>query len=170
MIKGQRIVYTLLVILSTLSSTSLFAQGDTIRDWDEERVSFWLQIYTRYDSTETVVHDNIYPHIIYEVLRFTTAGDMSIDKRQKIIDETILKYQNILNKFSRNETSYQQMNTDEWRVYNLFKPINDVFKFNNAASRDRIRVQDGRRDSFLAGLIRSGRYADSMKSILRTAN
>lgn len=172
-----------IILLSLMTAVpEAAAQGgaariETVRDWDEERVSFWLSIYTVYDSTQSVIHDNQYPHVIYEVLSFTSgeagAGENdvnNINNRQARINQTVQKYQEILGRFASGKLSYHDMQADDWRVFNMLKPVNDPNKYLNAASRDRLRVQDGRRDNFLAGLKRSGKYLDGIQTIFRTFN
>ena len=156
-----------------LFGTAVVAADDTIRRWDEERVLFWRDIYTKYNSTQSVVHDNQYPHVIYEVIDFTSATlpgktGNDIDQRSAIIAGTIAKYQEILQRFDMGSAAFYQQSEDERRVYNLFKPINDSDKFRNASSRDRIRVQDGRADSFKEAIKRSSRYLSGMQTILRS--
>jgi membrane-bound lytic murein transglycosylase D len=167
------ITFTLLALFvarTAMLSSALAAEVETVRQWDEERVSFWINIYTMYDSTQSVVHDNLYPHIVYEVLQFSSSGENSLDKRQQIINQTEQKYQQILARLAQGSVSYHDMSADDWRVYNLLKPVNDPQKYDSAANADRIRVQDGRRDLFLAGIKRSGRYLGGIQTVLRTFN
>ncbi len=138
----------------------------TVRDWNQERVSFWIRVYTLYDSSQTIIHDSVYPHIIYEVLQFSNDGASDIDKRTEIVEQTAEKYRRILKGFVGGKVLYHELTPDMWRVFNLFKPVAEAQKFRRALSQSRIRLQDGRRDLFLAGLVRSGAYVDEILAVI----
>src|SRR5262245_38812513 len=78
----------------TIASPSLWRSGpeDTVRFWNEERVAFWISIYTQYNSTQTVLHDSIYPHITYEVMQFA-PGSQPMKDREISVAAKKKKYQ-----------------------------------------------------------------------------
>ncbi|MCJ8276702.1 MAG: hypothetical protein HRT44_13735, partial [Bdellovibrionales bacterium] len=49
-------------------SQNLMSEDFKIPKSLKNRVSFWLDIYGRYDSRVRVIHDSQYPWIIYEVV------------------------------------------------------------------------------------------------------
>ena len=50
----------------------------------EERVSFWLDIYTKYTTDQGLLHDSRYVHIVYEPVDFTDImAQEGLDKRAK---------------------------------------------------------------------------------------
>ena len=50
----------------------------------ESRVSFWIDIYSKYTTDQGVLHDSLYPEIVYEDVDFTPImKDDSLTQRQK---------------------------------------------------------------------------------------
>ncbi|MFH1727916.1 MAG: transglycosylase SLT domain-containing protein [Pseudomonadota bacterium] len=118
----------------------------------KDRVNFWINIYTRYYAWQSVLHDTKYPDIAYIV----------VDNRDSKQNKSAVKnhYNKILLSLHKNKYP----NTiEERRIYNLFANVFEKNKFLNASKR--LRYQDGMRNSFYKGLVRSGKYLEMMEKV-----
>jgi len=121
------------------------------------KVEFWKMIYTKYSSSQGILHDSEDPSIIYESVDLPRNGNQSIvGERRAIVREAIF---GILRKRGQNLTTTERM---------------VLAKFPKYASRSRllqatenIRFQLGQADRFKAGVIRSNRYLSHIESVLR---
>ena len=126
-------------------------------------VSFWRKIYTEYTKFQGVIHDKYNLNVIYGVIDLKDRdrpGSRKINRDR--IKKAKKKYRMILSKILNRGPSF---GSEEQRVANLFgvhaKPTD--FK----AAMKNIRCQVGQKDSFRAGIIRSGAYLEEMKQIFR---
>ncbi|MBN2008337.1 LysM peptidoglycan-binding domain-containing protein [candidate division KSB1 bacterium] len=129
-------------------------------------VKFWIGVYAKYTSDHIVIHDNVRMDIIYEIVNVDTLFPESVDYSDKMLwkrIETIKdKYRDILLKLARMNVSYpESLSEKERQVYQLFGTNPSPVEFRVAA--DRIRGQQGLKEQFLEGLIRSGRYLKFME-------
>jgi membrane-bound lytic murein transglycosylase D len=130
----------------------------------EPNVDFWTDVYSRYPTTQAIVHDSVRLDIIYDVIDLKPAdqpGARKINrKRMKRANE---RFSKILKRLA---TDPQASDPEGRRVAALFGPQADARTFSRA--RHRVRSQIGQRDRFRAGLIRSGAYLDQMRAILKS--
>lgn len=133
------------------ASNDIFPTPDILKD----RVTFWKKIYTEFSLQDGVIHDRDYPVIIYKKV----FGDVSTSniKKQK---EQIIASLNIIN--TQPQSSWTK---DELDIIELFRQNALTEKMTDAA--DRIRFQQGQADRFKQGLVRSGLYLDTIRTILR---
>jgi membrane-bound lytic murein transglycosylase D len=134
----------------------------------EKRIAFWVDIYSKYNSWQSVVHDKIFPHIIYGV-----AESANIEKRpaffktnaiQKTAQEILLRLHNNRAKIAKDQFV---LKAEEKRIYDLFQNIPGDNKFLLAADSKRFRRQGGLKDSLLKALHLSGRYLPRMEKLLQ---
>ncbi|UCE07107.1 MAG: transglycosylase SLT domain-containing protein [bacterium] len=135
-------------------------------------VEFWIKVYTLYSSDQIIIHDSEDLRIIYEVVDVNKlVGHNRISNKiiwrevEKIKD----RYREILNKLS----TYEQIDPElldkqERRIYYLFKSKSSLQAFKQATQN--IRGQQGLRDEFRRGLMRSGRYIEHIEKIFRKYN
>ncbi len=133
------------------ASNDVFPTPDILRD----RVAFWKKIYTEFSLHDGVIHDRDYPVIIYKKI----FGDVSTSnvKRQK---ERIIASLNTIN--TQPQSSWTK---DELDIAEMFQQNGLTDKMADAA--ERIRFQQGQADRFKQGLVRSGSYLDTIRTILR---
>lgn len=131
-----------------------------------ERAEFWIQIYSKYSTTQGVLHDSRYPTVIYEEMDFEKP------KRSRIpaVREAKKRYREILLRLhesgaEQDPVRYLKLSDEEKRVYDLFKNISDPGKFLAAAHYRRLRFQLGQKERFREGVIESGRYLPFMEAI-----
>ncbi len=124
-------------------------------------VFFWEKIYGHYSQNEAVVHDKNNLSIIYEVipnLNNQLPGAARINKayRKKILK----KYKTILQKIV---IRGKPLTPEEKRIFNLFPKIDRLKKIETAA--DNIRIQDGLKEKFREGVVRSGKYLNEIQRV-----
>lgn len=139
----------------------------------EERVSFWLDIYTKYTTDQGLLHDSRYVHITYEAVDFTeimkteNLDKKSISKlRRQHMDAAKDKIRARLRRLNA-LTSPAGLEGEDLRYWYMFANINEENKFSEAAKDGRLRFQLGQKDRFIEGIYHSGRYLKQMESIFK---
>lgn len=154
-------VFLLVVIagsVSAMTSSDLFPIHASMRP----NVEFWKKIYSKYPSTNSVLHDRNNLNIIYEIIELEPHGHGSSRINSERIKKAKKRYQAILDKLAGGKAPSTK---DERRVYAMFGPNPKQHEFRQA--KEDIRSQTGQKDRFLAGLKRSGKYLERIKDILR---
>ena len=144
----------------------------------KENWQFWVDIYSQYSTQQGVLHDSLYPHLVYEVIDFSAiqkdpnlTESQRISKRREIvkarkkhIKETILSLPELKN------IKKEKWSLEQRKLWTLFERIEDPKKYKKAATKRRMRFQLGQKDRFLYGIFYSGRYLEDMESIFKKAN
>lgn len=149
-------------------SNTLFPLPDNLKP----NVEFWIKVYTLYSSNQVIIHDSDDLMIIYEVIdanELDAENQVSTKNLWREVEKAKNNYREILNKLA----SYDQINPElldkmERSVYNLFRSKASPSVFKQAATN--IRGQQGLRDEFRKGLIRSGRYVEHIGKVLNKYN
>jgi membrane-bound lytic murein transglycosylase D len=129
----------------------------------ENNVRFWETIYSRYSTSQGVIHDSDNLGIVYEVIPIFDHRLPGASKLNRpIFKGTKRKYSKILNKLAK---GIAPGSSEEKRVAALFGKVSRK-RLKNAA--DFVRVQIGQKNRFLEGVIRSGAYMSEIKKILKT--
>lgn len=131
-------------------------------------VNFWIDVFTKYNSRQVILHDNEKLDIIYKVIDFSEFyGDSVVlsKKHWKKTDQFRDYYKKILKKLSVIKPGQiDNLSPEESRVYYLFKDRKaSVFR----RAERKIRAQKGLSDHFKQGLIRSGLYINEMRRIFQ---
>lgn len=130
------------------------------------RVQFWIDIYAKYSSWQSVVHDKLYPQIVYGVAESTNPEKRPAVSRTNFIQS---RAQEVLHKLHKNRQAIERgtfkLNEEEKRIYDLFQSIPGDDKFLAAADPERFRRQGGLRDQLLTALHLSGRYLPRMQKL-----
>jgi len=128
------------------------------------RVYFWIDIYAKYNSWETVLHDQKYPQIVYGIAQKS-------DKKNNVV-ALKNKYKKILLFLHKNkadiEAGKKQITAEEKRIFDLFETIEGEGKFLLAADIKRIRGQAGLKDHLVQALYMSGRYLPRMEKVFQS--
>src|SRR5690606_938538 len=139
----------------------------------EERVQFWMDIYTKYNSNQGLLHDSRYVHLVYERVDFedidantSLTGRQRERARKKRVDA---RKKDIANRLKRLQTlsSKDGLTGEDLRYWEMFESVDEPRKFAEAAKRGRLRFQLGQRDIFMRGIYQSGRYLRQMEEIFR---
>ena len=136
------------------------------------QVEFWKLIFTKYGKDQAVFHHRQYPHIVYSVLDFSeyngsySGAKLEKLKNQSLTDETD-RIRDALKSLADGNTP---RNAFERRIERLFSSLDGRKSalYRQAAEEDQIRSQTGIRERFREGLIRSGRYLQTMEKIFRS--
>ena len=132
----------------------------------EPNIDFWTKIYAEFESDKGVIHDKYRLDVIYEVIDLKppdTAGSR-VTNRQRV-KNTKAGYRSILDRLAKGNPPQNEV---EKRVQRLFGSRATPADFQ--AATHHLRCQVGLKDHFRAGLIRSGAYIDSIKTIFRENN
>ncbi len=142
----------------------------------ENAVNFWKKIYTQYTTKQSVIHDSQFLEVIYTAIDFTSLENnprFSEGQRRKIREERTEEikdyYRHILARLDQvdmEEIPLSSLDDEELRVYNLFKNIDEAYRFER--SKSRLRSQVGQRDEFIRGIVDSGGYIKEMENIFRS--
>jgi len=171
-------VLTVLVVMAPSSSasaqtpyhTALNPRHFPVPDTLVPNVEFWRAIFSRYDSTQTVIHDNWHLDIVYavvDVAELERAGlsPVTVERtRDRRVREAIETYQGILRRLA-GDTSVAVETADLERVRTLFaRSARGADDYRAAA--ERVRGQGGLRDTFGEALAISGMFMPGIERIL----
>jgi membrane-bound lytic murein transglycosylase D len=125
-------------------------------------VAFWTRIFATLDSKSGILHDANDLSIIYHTLH---ALPQSPAARLTVIQTHRSRYRRILETLAQGKRRHLQ--PDETRVLALFAGKQQPTMLRAAAAA--IRFQQGMRDRFAAGLVRSTAYLSDLERIFVTA-
>lgn len=125
-------------------------------------VKFWIDVYTKYDENQAILHDNMNLGIRYEVVNLDEAYPRA--SRRYAARQLTLRKRQIADTLKRLARQGGQCNgEDECRIAALFGNTQDGRVYLDAA--DQIRTQYGLKSRFKLGLITSGQYMPKMREI-----
>ncbi len=125
-----------------------------------KNVDFWVDIYSKYESRQGVLHDSKYVDKIYEIVDLKRGGGIREAKR---------RWREVLMSLHKKEGSQEALTEDERRIQLLFADVTEPDKYLAASHRRRLRLQHGQKDMFREGLIQSGRYLPAMEEHFKAA-
>ncbi len=134
------------------------------------RVEFWKLIFSKYGKNNAVFHNRSHPHIIYSVLDFSAIQGKVSEKEFKKRKKQTLKQESARIKamLKRLASSGPSSDENEQRIYALYEKLgNQQKELKKAQDSKQIRSQTGIKERFREGLVRSGRYLDSIERIFR---
>lgn len=152
-------LFTLFFIFSSAQASRQpnFPQYSIIRS----NVHFWEKIYGHYSENDAIVHDRVDLALIYEIIPLLDKNLPGAKRVNKIVRlKTVEKYRGILERLSKGG---KPLNSNEQRVYNLFKGKNSRQQLHLAAAN--IRIQTGLKERFKQGVVRSGQYMTEIKKV-----
>jgi membrane-bound lytic murein transglycosylase D len=138
----------------------LFPRPATI----EPNVKFWVDAFTGYGERDFVIHDRDNVWRVYQVMHIPGDGTPSRSDVDSINGHLKVKYANLLNRLAAGQspTTYE-----ERQVADLFKgEPNSAY----ALAAQNLRVQQGMRERFEEGILRSRYYRPTMERIFRAAD
>lgn len=125
-------------------------------------VNFWLDVYTKYDENQAILHDSVNLNIRYEVVNLDEAYPRT-SRRYAARQLTLRKRQisEVLMRLARQ--GGQCKGEEECRIAALFGGTADARVYREAS--EQIRTQYGLKSRFKLGLTTSGQYMPEMKKI-----
>lgn len=127
----------------------------------EPLVSFWVDIYTKYDRDQTIIHDEDNPSIRYETLE--TAG-MTEAQRRIVVKQRREHYAQVLESLVLKGRT--RWNEEEKRVAAMLPADAGIARYLEAAGK--VHSQRGVLDQFRDGLCRSGRWKETIQGIFQS--
>ncbi|MFZ5774890.1 MAG: transglycosylase SLT domain-containing protein [Thermodesulfobacteriota bacterium] len=162
MYPALRLVIALLCIIIAAGTARAESDPFPVYDCIRPNVAFWCDIYTRYPTTQGLIHDGRDVRIVYEVLELEGTWETGARRRdQQRIEAAKSKYLSILSTLA---SGWPPTNPEEERVAGLFGQGATTEDFRLAM--ENIRFQGGLRERFREGLVRSGAYLEEMRRIL----
>ncbi len=137
-------------IFSTAAADEIFPQPPEL----QADVDFWTDIFTRIGNDEGVLHDNRDLAVVYE--RLAMPEKLGRGERQRRIEKRRKLLQATLRTLAAGKRD--NLTAEEARVLALWP--DNVSNATLQGAVNRIRFQQGLRDRFREGLIRSGRWRD----------
>ena len=156
-----------------LSVMSVPIRRSSVLHGFEDRVQFWVNVYTKYNNDQGLLHDSKYLHLIYETVDLSDISnnpvmtprqkDKEKEKRVKHAKKLVAERLKMLAQ-TKDPSGLQG---DDLRYWKLFESVDEKNKFTEAARRGRLRFQAGQRDQFARGVMQSGRYLRQMEEIFK---
>ena len=141
----------------------------------EKQFKFWVDIYSKYNTDQGVLHDAEYIDLIYEELDFSAISSRTDIKgyqkehmKIKMVKEGKRRVIALLEKLSKLKEP-TGLTPPEMKVWEYFEKIKGPKKFSEAAKKNRLRFQLWQRDRVIQGIYFSGRYIEEFEKIFREA-
>ncbi|MBK9321518.1 MAG: lytic transglycosylase domain-containing protein [Bdellovibrionaceae bacterium] len=136
----------------------------------QERVSFWLDVYSKYDSKKYLVHHREYPWVIFDIADTTdlfTQGRVAWLNRRDADTLSEHKKDSVIAtlKMLSMRASYDDLPQEEARIFEQLKVIPGPRKKIIREAIKSVRIQLGQKDIFETGLIRSSPFISMMEEI-----
>lgn len=142
----------------------------------ENRVKFWITVYTKVHRWQYLFHDAEHPEIIYGILDVKKIKEHPywnnwrkrrgiFRKRREFEAKIKSTLASIHEKIYVKFLGPENLTYEEKKIYKLFANVQGDSKFKDAMDRSRIRSQPGLRQNFVESIYESGRYLPGMKQI-----
>lgn len=129
----------------------------------EPNVKFWVDVFATYGERDFIVHDRDQVDRVYQVMHLPGDGDPGRGETAEINDYLKNKYASLLNRLA---TGQPPANSEEQRIADMFKGQSPAAY---SAAAQNLRVQEGLREQFREGLLRSKYYRPTMERIFSSA-
>ena len=129
----------------------------------EPNVKFWVDVFATYGERDFIIHDRDQVDRVYQVMHLPGDGDPGRGEIDEINSYLKNKYASLLDRLA---TGQQPANADEQRIADMFKGQSPTAF---AAAAQNLRVQEGLREQFRKGLLRSKYYRPTMEHIFSSA-
>jgi membrane-bound lytic murein transglycosylase D len=153
---------------------NLIAEDFHIPDGLKDRVGFWFDIYTRYDSNARLIHHSLYPWIVFRVIDVSEVINAELPahrwlrnvRADKIVQQEVALFREALRTLSRGKP-VDQGNTYQVAVEQSLASLPGSLKEKARMALHNVRVQTGQRNFFQEGLEVSPLYIKGMEEIFR---
>lgn len=140
-----------------------------------DRVGFWFDVYTKYDSHKRIIHHSEYPWIVYKVVdvSFIIESDtprrlwMRREKADRFVKSEALRVQAALKSLGRKK-SLKNLTEIEAEVANALSVLGGNVQKNARIAAKHVRVQTGQKNFFFEGLVNSKRFLPAMEEVFRS--
>lgn len=150
-------------------------QGFSVPKGLEIPVKFWIDIYSKYNSDQGVLHDSEHIDLIYEELDFSSISarnDLNIYQKEhqkvKMVKDGKRRVIALLERLSKVKDP-ESLIPSERKVWDYFTKIDEPKKFLLASKKNRLRFQLGQKDRVIQGIYFSGRYIEEFEKVFKEA-
>jgi len=143
------------MFLVALAAPAFASSSELPAEGLEQRVDFWKKVYTQYGADDVVIHDRVYVNLIYDVAtdRTQTAKTADVKAALREIRDNLDTPENL------SETSAPILQAIVAQGLPLTPNLIDILL-------DNIHTQQGVKERFRDGVIRSGRYVEQFRRIM----
>ena len=135
-------------------------------------IEFWKNVFTLYGKNQALIHDSENLDIVYEVfdaIVFFGEEEFTEKAKWREVESRKKKYRKILLQLAKKkQIQPDSLETEEKFIFNLFKPNCTSETFIRASKN--LRGQQGLREYFRDGIIRSRKYIQQIKEIFSSHN
>ncbi|MGZ3696041.1 MAG: lytic transglycosylase domain-containing protein [Bdellovibrionota bacterium] len=136
----------------------------------EKRVGFWVNVYVKYHSWETVIHDVKYPWLVYSSIDTTGKPKNAVNIEKARVSALLKRVALKQKQLAAKTLSREKLRADEEKILQLFEANDLVGEIADAAQIKRVRGQAGLRDAMEDALFVSGRYLPRMEKVFERFN
>jgi len=141
----------------------------------EVNVKFWVDVYSKYNTDQGVLHDSDHIDLIYEELDFGSISmrtDLNPYQKEaakvRMVKDGKKRVIDMLERFSTLKDG-NSLSGKERKVWDYFEKIDEKNKFIVASKKNRLRFQLGQKDRVIQGIYFSGRYIEEFEKVFREA-
>lgn len=140
----------------------------------ENRVGFWISVYSEHTSENKIIHHLDYPWITYEIFNISDIlaqpAKFSWTNPEKADKETIKRLQYVRGKLATlykklKKNQLDKLDEDETKYMEALQKLPGDLLKNAKIATSRVRVQTGQKDHFQKGLGIANRYLPHMEQI-----
>lgn len=124
----------------------------------EQRVDFWKKVFTQYGKDDFIIHDGFYVNLIYG-----TARRSDVNAQKAIVKDALREIRESLNTPEIRGPLAQKIAT---AIAAQGLPLSKV-SLNTLI--DNLHSQQGVKERFREGIVRSGRYVEEFREIIKKA-
>jgi len=168
-LKRARKIEKVQSIDGSVERQKLFSVSESL----EKRVKFWENVYSRYDSNKSILHDSKNLSLVYEVLDFSYLKRKKYNRfereiiRKRLIYKSKTKIRKALGKISslkrqRKRNFVYKLNSFERKIYSKIRRYSK-YPLKNAIRN--LREQQGQKDKVHLAMKRSKKYLHAMEKI-----
>lgn len=152
----QRSIFLIAIVLAGCSSQSAkFPEPKSM----EPMVTFWENVYSKWDENQAVYHDNRYLNVVYAVL---TVPEQD---RRTFLRSNEEMFRNRLEDMVERYSTKQPLDSEQKRWIAMLKKAGGEQAIYGAP--ERVRYQTGLKNRFRKGLEISGYYLPEFKKIMK---
>lgn len=160
-LKAARAFFAALPLLLPSGAALAAARDFPVYPCIKANVAFWEDIYSRYTTSQAVLHDSGDLSRVYGVVQLLDRGAPGATRLNEA--RTKLAKERIAAALDRLAAGHAPRTDEERRIARMFAGKSAAAY---ARAKENLRSQLGQKDSFEAGVIRSGRYLPYIRQVL----
>lgn len=137
-----------------------------------EITRFWLSIYTKYDSKQTVVFDETHPEMVYEVLDFSDLEKRARNRiayeimRERKLKKTIAEYEAAFRRLSNKKNRKSKKHSEaEKNILSAIAKLDHKHSWKELEKN--LKIQTGQKDALADGLSQWEPFEKKIETIFK---